>query len=359
MSDELPRFPGCQLAPEGLGAVQGDGALDMGLELPEQFIVSAWRECFDENFNPIPLKIEPRILNQGAIDSCVGHGTSVQKSAQEGVVISPRDIFRLAKRQQGEVLSEFGTTLAAGQDALVETGAAERSLVPDDPAMGREAYLTDDAGADVKTNRAMHKSRKPLWFQRTQFMRAMFQFDLPIVTSSPWYPEDNNMGPGAVMRMPLSLSWVGHCFACIGWINRTRPDGTVGRCMVMVNSFGPRWGYSGLFFVPTDGTEARLRSGAITVDDDNSLVAVLVQFNGRDVKVMGTPDHWRIENGMCRKWPDEITWWAFGNLFGHDTYEITPEQLAVVPVGRPMSIDDAPFKTRELVRQVRQYYGKL
>ncbi len=326
-------------------------------QIPEQYIVPSWRDCFTESFEPIPDKIAPRILNQGQIDSCVGHGTSVQKSAQEGVTISPRDIWRLAKRLDGYPLSNFGTTLSAAQDALTLTGAADDVLVPRDPAMGRDAYLDlADVTPVVTTSRAKHKSKTAYFVPRSLIRETIQAYGFPLVTSSAWYPEDNLIGPDGIMKLPTSVIWSGHAYACIGWINRTMGLSTQ-VCLVMVNSFGSAWGHHGLFFVPLNGVENRLQNAHISIDVEPSLASILARYNGLNVRVMGSPDHWKIEGGKRRKYDNEIVWWAHGHLFGIDVYEIDPEDIEVVPMGSPMSIDEAPFKTRELVRQIRGFFG--
>lgn len=351
---EETRQLGCVLAPEPIGLPSIEPLLGAG-GLPDQYIVPSWRDCFDDSFNPIADKISPRILNQGAIDSCVGHGTAVQKSAQEGVLISPREIFRLAKRKDGYPLSSFGTTLSAAQDALVDPGAAESSLVNGDPAMGRDAYLSlGDVTPEIEASRAKHKAKQPYFVPRTAIQQTILTYGFPVVTSSAWYPQDHAIGADGIMRLPTSSQWVGHAYACLGWIRRL-VDGSSKVCLVMVNSFGAGWGMSGLFLVPLDGTENRLSNAYVSIDIEPSLAQVLANFNGRNVRC--GVDHWRIESGKRRKYPNEIVWWAHGNLFGYDVFEISQEELDVVPAGGDMTIEDAPFKGRELVRQIRQHYG--
>lgn len=352
----VPVQPGCILEPEPAG-MASIGPLLAAAELPEQYIVPSWRDCFTDGFEAIPEKVRPLILNQGQIDSCVGHATSVQKSAQEGVVISPRDIFRLAKRLDGYPLTSFGTTLSAAQDALKEPGAAEDLLVPRNPSMGRDAYLSlSDVTPAVENNRAKHKAEQPYFVPRHRIRETLISYGFPIVTSSAWYPEDNVIGMDGMMKLPTSPSWLGHAFTCIGWVLRTVGDKRL-PCLVMVNSWGPDWGHHGLFFIPLDGTENRLSNSHISVDIEPSLAVILAQYNGRNVRVVGRPDHWKIEGGKRRMYSDELVWWAHGNLFGIDVYEISPQDIEVVPLGMPMTVEEAPFATRELVRQIRAYYG--
>lgn len=326
-----------------------------GALLPEQYIVPKWRGAFDDEFRPIQTEIRARILNQGQQDSCVGHGTSVQKSAQENILISPRDIFTGAKLYDGNPQG-FGTTISAAQKALVNEGAAEAELVNGNPSVplmvyrDRASYST----AVVVANRSLHKGRTPYYVSRDLIRQTIFETEIPVVTACMWYEQDNEIGANGMMRMPNTGALNGHCFACIGWI---KINGITVK--VMVNSFGPDWGANGIFFVPEGDVSRRLTAGYITLDIEPDIAAILAKYEGHDVRVGQTADHIRIEKGKKRKYPDEITWWAHGRLFGIDVFDITAEELAVIPEGLPMSIDEAPFASRELTRQVRQFYGKL
>jgi len=127
----------------------------------------------------------------------------------------------------------------------------------------------------------------------------------------------------------------------------------------MVNSFGPNWGDNGLFYVPVKDVINRLTSGRIAVDRTNELSSLLAKYNEKNLQVTGSPDIYRCELGVLRKYPDEITWWAFGNLFGIETYDISFVDFEHIPRGKNMDINNAPFRTKELVRQIRQHYGQL
>lgn len=359
MPEQIDRALGCNIRPDiETPSVEPHLA---GGELPEQYVVPAWRDCFDAEFKPIPEKIRARILDQGQQPSCVGHGTSVQKSAQEGVLISPRDIFALCKKYDGDP-EGWGTTLGAAQDALTIDGAAEDTLVDRTPSMPLEVYRKDAyATPAIKANRAEHKGRKPFQVPRTLIRQTGVQYGLPIVTSLLWYVQDNRIGANGLMRMPTTAAVSGHCVAWIGYIfviDMTSGSPVRMRVDIFVNSFGPNWGACGLFYVPDDGTINRFRNGYVTLDMPADLAAIIAQFEGKDVIVTGSPEIYRIEGGKRRHYPNEIVWWAHGRLFGIDVFEIGKEELAMIPAGQDVTIEEAPFKTRELVRQVRAFYGK-
>lgn len=366
--DTQDRGLGCVLSPD-----QSTPSVEphlVGGPLPEQFIVPAWRGCFDADFKPIPDKIKARILDQGQQPSCVGHGTTVQKSAQEFTpeelqsmlkLISPRDIFRLAKKYDGQP-DTWGTSLGAAQDGLVNDGAAEDTLVNRDPNMPQDVYRKEaDLTPAVIENRKKHKGRSPFQVPRTLIRQTGVQYLLPIVTSLMWYAQDNRIGADGIMRMPTTSAVAGHCIAWIGYIfviDMTSGSPVRVRVDVFVNSFGPSWGACGLFYVPEDGTINRFNNGYVTLDMPSDVAAIVAKYEGKDVIVAGKPEIYRIEGGKKRHYPNEIVWWASGRLFGVDIVNIDGVELDVLPVGAEVTIDEAPFKTRELVRQIRAFYGK-
>jgi len=124
-----------------------------------------------------------------------------------------------------------------------------------------------------------------------------------------------------------------------------------------VNSFNANWGANGIFFAPNDGTINRFGNGFIILDVPENISAIIAKFEGKDFLVTGTPDHYRLEGGKARKYRDEIVFWCAGRLFGVDIFEMTPDEFEAVPKGPEVTIEETPFKTRELVRQIRQSVG--
>lgn len=352
----------------GLGLVESPNRPDMpsyepslgAVELPESYIIPAFRHWFDASFNVIPSKVfttaDGKEFNhdQGRVDACVGFGGAIVKTSHEGVAASARDLWNLTKRidaERGLPLDAYGATLWAMLDAL-EGGVAEDATVPSAPnGMSRANYL--DMGSylndKVLAERKRHVGGKKAYFVTRDKMReTMFQTGKAVATHCTWFSGDN--GIAEEMKMPVGNNVGGHCFADIGWIK--------GRD-VMTNSWGKRWGFHGLFFVPLKDVYSRLGYGYVHVDASDPLPALLAKYNGKDLRRVGTNELYRCELGVLRKYPDEVTWWAFGKLFGFDTFDIVKEDFELIPKGVPMDVKDAPLKTRELVRQVRQHYGKL
>lgn len=351
----MPNELGCVLRPAKAGLEIGSILSVAEGDLPENYVVPAYRDLFDAGFRPVPAKLAEFIRNQNGIPSCVGHATANQKGAQEGVRMSPRDIYRLAKLIDGfgDPLS-WGTTLSAAQDAMVEPGTASEDLVPDLPHASRAQYVSQDDVSDaVRADRKTHKALKNYFVPRTDFRRTLFQTGFPVVTSCGWHESDDAIGASGIMGMPTGAYRGGHAFACIGW--RTLSSGVA---LIMVNHFGSGWGDNGLFYVPFADAFNRLTSGYVSVDIDAKLAELLMTWNERNVKSPDSPKVYRIQYGVKRQYENEIVFFAFGQLFSTDVWEITSADLAAIPEGRAMDISDAPFRTRELVREMRLLYSK-
>lgn len=345
---------GCVLRPTPNDRLNIAAVLAAEGEMPEQYIVPAFRHLFDAEFRPIPEKMRTFIRHQGSIPSCVGHATSRQKEAQEGVPMSPRDIYRLAKRADGsgDPLS-WGTTLAAAQDVMVWTGVASEAVVPDQPNASTQAYVAlDDVTPATEADRSKHKAKSHFFIYRNDFKRTLFQREIPIVTSCGWHSSDAGIGPDGMMKMASGTYYGGHAFACIGWVRRAGKE-----VKVMVNSHGVSFGDNGLFYVDDDAMN-RLSAGEVSLDIEPSLAELLAKWNEMNVKVKDDPRVYRIQYGVKRRFENEVVFFAFGYLFTTDVMEIPKAELDAIPEGIPVDIKDAPFRTRELVREIRQFYGK-
>lgn len=352
---------GCKILPIGAGEKSVEPHVRLGGILPSNFIVPSWRGRFDSMFNRRSDVIRANIEDQGPQDSCVGMGLAVQQTATEGVKISGHDIFRQIKAVDGDP-DGWGASISDGQMVLVRSGAAEKALVNDDPYVSKAQYRSQaDVTAAIIANRSRHKVRSPFYVPRTLMRETLLQHGIPVVTSTMWYKQDNEMNDGR-MRMPTSVSVGGHCFACIGWV--THHGGLVE--LVMVNSFGADWGGAdGLFHVPMNGVQNRLGNGYVALDIVPDVAELVAAYEGKDVAAIGTPDLYRIVGGRKKKYPNEVAWWLAGNAFGQDTFDISSTDLALIPDGGIMTPADVPAmlnvsntKMAEIVRQIRQHYGQ-
>ena len=327
--------------------------------LPESYIVPAFRHWFDADFKRVPGRIftaaDGRRFghNQGGIDACVGHGGGLVKTDHEGTPMSSRDAWNVAKRidaSQGYALASYGATMWAGIEALDE-GLATEATVPSEPnGRTREEYLDMDAYLTpaVKDEREAHKGKgTPFYCGRDSRRRMLYSTGHAMMTSLAWWSGDNDCG--GLLGSPEGKDVGGHCIDYVGWI---------GGVDVYANSFGNAWGYDGLLYAPLS-VAGRFGNYYGHVDASDPLPLLLARYDGKDLRRVGTPELWRCELGIMRKYPDELTWWSFGKLFGYDTFDITPADFDAIPKGEPMNINDAPAKTRELVRQVLGLKGKV
>ena len=341
---------GCVLEPhpEALLAVGAIGATD----LPKAFIVPSFKDFFKVDppgtvfclgtYTPRDQKDKP---------SCVGQSTAIQKSAMEGRELSARDIYAHCKQIDGfGSPTSYGTSFAAAYRVLAETGAALESQVPEPP---REMSLVEYVKIQDPIDRSQNKNKDSYYVPRTEIKSALFKTKLPVVSALNWFTDDNNIGVDGMMGMPSGRDVGGHAVACVGWGLRSGKE-----CLIFVNSWGTRFGDHGFFYVPTADVLNRFGNGYVSIDDDSSLARLLANYDGMDVKAQGSPDVYHVSKGLARRYPNELVFWAHGKLFGFDLADINSSDLAALPKGPDMTIDDAPFKTRELVRQIRQFYGK-
>lgn len=334
--------------------------------LPKGFAVSAYKAAlsFDANGEVTVTRGKVKIKQQWGRPSCVGQSTAAQKGAQEGKEISARDTYRQAKRLDGSGDPEsWGTSLWAGQDALVQ-GCADEALVPELAAAAstKEYVSLADVTPQVEASREENRSAPtPYTVPRTLIAQTLLEIDIPVVTSLPWYANDNLIGHDGrnIMGLPTGGDPQGHAIAIVGKGFRFGIE-----CLIAVNSWGEGWGCFGFFFIPLVDVINRLGNGYVTVDIKPELAELLARYNGKDVFVRvvrdgkEAQDLYRCELGVLRHYPNELVWWAHGKLFGYDTEEIRSAEFAAMPKGADMRIEDAPFKSRELVRQIRGFYGQ-
>jgi len=363
-NEEIQYATGCLLAPAPLYIASVESLLG-DVALPDNFIVPYYRKYFvDENGNYLDPS-DPRwgfgfpIKNQRAIPSCVGESTSYAKAADEGQEMSGRDAYRLAKRKDGSTdPTSWGTTIWAAIDAQIDTGIASTISVPDTSDESVAAYVSlDDVDTVVENDRAGNKALRGYIVDRALLLQTIFQTEKPVVTSTMWWDGDHDLKPGGLLPAPAGNQQGGHAVCWIGFI-------TVGgrKLAVVPNSWSAAWGnLRGFFLVDVADANVmnRFGTGYVSVDIAADLADVLTKYDKKNVQVAGDARIYHIEGGKAHHFANEIVFWAFGFLFGQDVVSISADELAAVPIGDDMDITKAPARTTELVRQIRQFYGKL
>lgn len=353
--NDVPFIPGAlDIPPPGRIRRLRLAATD-GASMPHSFVVSALNHWFDPEWDAVPDRVHtapdgtPFDQYQGGLDDCVGRSARLVKTAHEGTAMSARDAWNLAKRIDaawGHPMSAYGTSCWAGIEAL-EGGIAEERLVPSDPGprgqyLDMESYLS----ADVERSRAAHRGAgRPFYVPRDEIASTTFATDRPCVTSLEWYESDN--ATDRRLGRPSGRRLGGHAVACCGQI----------RGEALMVTFSKRFAWHGMFLVPAERM-ARFGNGYFHVDEAIGDLSDLIEaYDGRDLRLAGTGDHYRCDGGTLRKYPDEIAWWCHGRLFGYDTGVIPRQHFDALPHGEDIGIDEAPWEMRELVRQIRQSCG--
>lgn len=329
-----------------------------GDDIPESFVIAPFRHWFDESFRPVRERVHtaedgtPFSQRQGGLDDCVGRGARLVKTGHEGTAMSARDAWNLAKRideSWGLALSEYGATLWAGIEAL-DGGIAEERLVPSTPT-DRASYLDMDSylTAEIEANRELHRGAgRPFYVPRDEMVQTVWRTGQAALTSITWYSGDNSIG--LTIGPPTGSLISGHAVVCIGQINR----------MPLMATFSKDFADCGTFLVPPEQLP-RFGNAYFHVDDETAdLSELLERYDGKDVQLVGSPDYYRCELAVLRKYPDEVVWWSFGKLFGYDTVQISGRDFEAIPKGPDMDIKDAPNRietnAKELVRQVQQHW---
>ena len=342
----MERELGCRIQP--LDGVKRITPLLGAGTLPEEYIIPPFRHLFDANFVEIPAEAEKFIKEQNGYPSCCGQSASYCKEATEGVAMSGNDAYKQCKHGLDGTTDplSWGTTIAAAQEA-VKRGICEYRLAPEG-AINLQAYVNNPATPEQLANRQLHKGKDFFGVTRDQFRQTIFQFGLPIQTSLAWYSSDDQIGPNGIMGFPSGLSRGGHSVTMIGWTKKGD---------VHANSFGPHWGAHGFFYAPSN-IRARFSSGMVAIDLPPALPEILAKYDLQNVKVMGGPKVYRIVNGKKRLFPDQETFWSLRFLFSQ-VVDISKSDLDLIPEGPNMSINDATYEGRELVREIRASVGLL
>lgn len=388
MSEEKEYATGHARTPESLGAVIDVGpALGTNeADLPADYIVPAYRHWFDGEYRPIrdnvntlkggiPLELKrdgsPGDRNQAHIPKCTDMGFSLQKASVEGRPVSSRDGWRRTKQldleRYGRPLDSYGASGWSAADAYVE-GMADEDLVPSEVLSGETSiqHQQVEDSKQIRESRKMNRGKKAYIVYRPDFARALFETEHPIVTHCSWFTRDNAIGwngNSPFMTMPEGSDAGGHMFGCIGWFSPETVKRVTGititakRAYIMPNSWSRFWGWSGMFLVTDDAVFQRIGGEAwIHVDADTATLAeLLARYNDRDLAVTGTPDLYRCELGVLRKYPNEVVWWSHGKAFGFGTYDMPIEDFEKITKGPDMQLG----YLAETIRQSRQSVGRM
>lgn len=281
------------------------------------------------------------IKNQLPNNTCVFHSYASCRENDENVPLSPRSLVAYAK-QRGYLKSNGISSIRNGQQAGLEFGIAEESLIPNQN-LDWNTYSNVNLSQEIKDNAAKHKGKNYFWVSsRNEYLKALDDGH-PIHVGFDWYSSYNmRSGFSSPWILPWKRGWVvgGHAVKVCGY---DIPQGL----FICQNSFGPNWGDNGKFYVRMNDLLKGASPGAVTVDlEGNTLSTFFKSHEGRDVMCNVSPTIFRIQNGKKRPYTNASTFYAWGGSFdkGKETFELISSSLiSLLPLGDPMIPQESPF----------------
>jgi hypothetical protein len=273
------------------------------------------------------------IKDQRPYNTCTFASALAQKEVDEGVELSLRSLVAYATRA-GYISGNGYSSLRLSQQALINYGAAEASLVKEEPKNDWITYSKHYtlSSAQVRENAAKYKAKSQLvlntqsdWFHALDNGRV-------IQTGCGWYTGYNGLGAPFTLQIGKGVYVSGHAFICIGYdVDK--------KVFIFQNSFGPAWGDGGKFYVRFADFSA-LFIGRLTVDMPNLVAKVASSYEGKDVKADGDPRIFRVQDGKKRVFPNEQIFFSWGGRFGTDkTWVLVAKSvISSLPDGVPMTL---------------------
>lgn len=282
------------------------------------------------------------VKDQFPLNTCVWNSYAAAREVDEGVILSPRSIVQYAAKN-GYLRGNGFSSIREGQEVGRKFGIAEEVVVPNT----MYDWPTYSSGLmdwrRMTENAANHRSESYFWVtSKNEVLKALDE-NRPIHTGADWY-HSYNMSGG--LRAPFILPWRkgvkvgGHAYFIKGY---DLPRGL----LKFQNSFGPGYGDKGCFYVRMSDWFREKIPGAVAVDlKQDDFKEFLRRYEGKDVRTVENPAIFRIENGVKRAYPDEITFYAWGGHFGDEKDRsfdyIASSILDRVPAGALLEAANSP-----------------
>lgn len=332
-----------------------------GLDLAQQKIDDADERNFPYESialgGPLPLEFELETVttSQRAIDSCVGHAVAGQKSDQEFVQISPRDLWSRCKEKQN--FQGYGTSINLALKALIEFGACEYGMVDEDSTVPRDKYMRVTRSEKVLENAAIHKSGS-FWFMRPNayelIKEALMNERISLVTSFEWKKEYNKPVNGFLPIGKTSSN--GHCFRMRGWFMHHFKDG-IDEVWKFKNSFGVKYGVNGDFYIRRrDLPQYGFGNFYVTVDIPRDLAELIKKYAGKLVKAPNDARVYLIEKDTKRHIEDELAFWLYTATSLADVLQVDTADLELFREGAPIKKTDFDPNLLRIIKNMGLLY---
>ena len=274
-------------------------------------------------FNPTP-------LDQYDSDFCVGYGGAYVAEATEGRVCSGAYLFAMAKKLSGEYL-RYGTSILKMCRARQKFGVCKKELY--DYKKGKRNYYAnwENIPQEAHEDAGQHKSK------------AYFALDIPwgwtkfdAIRANLWHFRDK--------KVLIDTGNNGHKITIIGY---DKPK----NALIAQDTYGDRTFNKGIRFIG-EWEANRMFTPYFQIDMARALAELLVQYNGKAVKLKDDNECYLIYNSKKRHLKNEVIAWAHNTLLfdPNFVYEISKENFDKIPTGEPAKFKDG--KNWQIVQRI-------
>jgi len=279
------------------------------------------------------------IKDQNPYNTCTFNAACVQKEIDENEVLSVRSMVAYAKRM-GYIRSNGFSTLENAQKVLLKFGAMRESSCPDIKQRSFKDY-TNPSKLDYVE--AGFRKTKSFWeVKRRADILKLLDEGRAMATAKPWYSGFNRSGGFNIPWLIEKIVgyFVGyHSTIMIGY----NMDYKGKECYVFQNSYGKLWGDRAKYYVTMDWFDKKNTFGCFAqLDTPHPVGKFLMDNNGKNVKVVGDPGVYHLQNGVKKVYPDEISFFAF-NKSWDGIVETTKDILDKIPNGDVMDIEKSLY----------------
>jgi len=265
---------------------------------------------------------------QGKQPACVGHGVGGHKSDVETkeagipIILSPRFLYSLCKREQGFI--GWGTNVPLAVKMVAEYGIPTMQTIPEAVDLSEEVYvkICDNVGQEVYDEAKKYKAQRTYWHAYNDEVDAiklmLFNEKVSLPTTLPWYSNYNYV-PNGYLPKPVGNS-SGHCVRLkhCDLLKYTGHDpnykGIKGTGMdwryTFKNSYGLSYGVNGDFYVWEHDLVSVHQIGTFfsTIDIPKVVATILNKYQGKVIKNPNNPTCYLVDKKRVINIGDETTY---------------------------------------------------
>lgn len=281
------------------------------------------------------------VKNQGTLNTCTFNSLTAQREVTEKVELSVRSIVAYARKNgllSGNGFSSLRNTQQIAKDFGIAENSALVNILMDWESYSSPSLLTPSVIASA----ALHKDKTYFSVTTKEEIFKALDDGNKIQVGTDWYSK-YNMGGG--LTAPWVLPWKrgvnvgGHSWALKGYDMQKQ----LLKCQ---QSFGIEWGDSGCFYIRFQDWFASGCVGYVAVDmDQQTQMSLMASYEGKQIKSANSPNIYFVQVGLKRKFPDEITFYGFGDKFNpQGTFQLVSQSVVdMFPESSPMTIQESPY----------------